>query len=340
MAVKLVEVTRGKVTESLSRGDIAVTDGEGRILYYAGDPYKYTYMRSSAKPIQAIHVCLSGAAEHYGFSDQEIAVMCASHYGEPIHRQTVKSILDKIGLTPNNLLGGTVTSLNTSYALQLAREGVELNPLFSDCSGKHAGMLAVCQYTGHPVDQYISPDHPLQQDIIQLIAEVCRYKVDQIAIGIDGCSVPVHALPLAHMAQGYARITTPGFLSIEQQKAAGTIFRAMNQHPEMVAGTNGFCTELIRHTHGKLIGKIGAEGVYCIGIKNKNVGIAVKMEDGSMNRLPPVVMEVLGRLGLLTQQESQALESFRYMDNLNDVQRKVGSINPIFSLEKTRSADL
>lgn len=334
MAVKLVEVTRGKITESLSRGDVAVTDGEGRIIYYAGDPHKYTYMRSSAKPIQALQVYLSGAAQYYGFSSREIAVMCASHYGEPIHRQTVESILDKTGLTHSHLLGGTVTSLNPSYALQLAREGVKLNPLFSDCSGKHAGMLAVCQYKGYPVDHYISPDHPLQQDIIQLIAGICRYEGENIAIGIDGCSVPVHALPLSHMARGYARLTTPSQLPGEQQAAAGSIFRAMNRHPEMVAGVNGFCTELIRHTHGKLIGKIGAEGVYCIGLKNKNMGIAVKMEDGSMNRLPPVVMEVLNQLELLSHQEIQALERYRYMDNLNDVHWKVGSIQPVFELKK------
>ncbi|MBS3808480.1 MAG: asparaginase [Bacteroidales bacterium] len=334
MAVKLVEVTRGKVTESLSRGDVAVTDGEGRIIYYAGDPHKYTYMRSSAKPLQALQVYLSGAAQHYGFSSREIAVMCGSHYGEPVHRQTVENILDKIGLTRNNLLGGTVTSLNPSYALQLEREGVELNPLFSDCSGKHAGMLAVCQYKGYPVDHYISPDHPLQQEIIQLIAGICRYEAENIAIGIDGCSVPVHALPLSHMAQGYARLTTTSLLPGEQQAAAGSIFTAMNRHPEMVAGTHGFCTELIRHTHGKLIGKIGAEGVYCIGLKNKNMGIAVKMEDGSMNRLPPVVMEVLNQLDLLSHRESQGLETYRYMDNLNDVHWKVGSIQPVFKLNK------
>ena len=334
MAVKLVEVTRGKVTESLSRGDVAVTDAKGRIIYYAGDPHKYTYMRSSAKPIQALHVCLSGTAEHFGFSDREIAVMCASHYGEPMHRQTVEGILQKTGLTLQHLLCGTVTSLNPSYALQLAREGVELNPLFSDCSGKHAGMLAVCQYKGYPVDNYIDPDHPLQQEIVQLIGHICRYQVDDIAIGVDGCSVPVHALPLAHMALGYARLTTPSQLPGQQQKAAETIFRAMNRHPEMVAGTHGFCTELIRQTHGKLIGKIGAEGVYCIGLKNKNMGIAVKMEDGSMKRLPPVVLEILSQLDLLSDQEKQALEKYWHMHNLNDVQWKVGSIQPVFELKK------
>ena len=340
MAVRLVEVTRGKVCESISRGDVAVVSGQGRIIASAGDPHKYTYMRSAAKPLQALHVLLTGAAHHFGFSSAEIAVMCASHYGEPFHRQTVKSILDKIGLTPDHILAGTVTSLDPTYALELARHQVPLDPLFSDCSGKHAGMLAVCQYKGYPVDHYISPDHPLQQEIIQLIASVCRYEADHIAMGIDGCSVPVHALPLSHMAQGYARLTTTSLLAGEQQAAAGSIFGAMNRHPEMVAGTNGFCTELIRHTHGKLIGKIGAEGVYCIGLKNKNMGIAVKMEDGSMKRVPPVVMEVISQLGVLNRQELQALEPWHCMDNFNDVRWKVGSIQPVFALTKASEADL
>lgn len=146
--------------------------------------------------------------------------------------------------------------------------------------------------------------HPLQQELTQLIAATCRYEEDEIAIGIDGCSVPVYALPISQMAQGYARLATPANLPAEQQTAAESIFKAMNKHPLLIRGTNGFCTELIANTHDKLIGKIGAEGVYCIGIKNKNTGIAVKVEDGSIKSLPPAVIEVLNQLGLLDSQEA------------------------------------
>jgi L-asparaginase II len=334
MSVKLVESTRGGMAESISRGDIAVADAEGRLIYYAGDPFKYTFMRSAAKPLQAMRVLISGAAHCYGLSTRETAVICASHYGEPMHRDAVESILHKIGLDHNHLLCGTVTSLKSSYALQLAREGVELNPLFSDCSGKHAGMLAVCRYKGYPVKNYTSPEHPLQQEITQLIADLCRYPQKDIALGIDGCSVPVHALPLVNMARGYARLTTPDQLPDGQQKAARDIIDAMNRHPEMVAGTGGFCTELMRNTQGKLIGKIGAEGVYCIGIRNNNTGMAVKLEDGNMNRLPPVVIEVLKQLNVLTPEELKALDAYHLMDNLNDVGQKVGSNRPVFRLTR------
>lgn len=334
MAVKLVEATRGGMAESISRGDIAVADGEGRLIYYAGDPYKFTFMRSAAKPLQAMEALISGAAHRYGLNSRETAVICASHYGEPVHRNAVESILHKAGLDHSHLLCGTVTSLKSSYALQLAREGVELNPLFSDCSGKHAGMLAVCRHKGYPLENYTSPEHPLQQEIIQLIADLCRYPLKDIALGIDGCSVPVHALPLMNMARGYARITTPGKLPEGQRSAAGYISEAMNRHPEMVAGSGGFCSNLMHNTHGKLIGKIGAEGVYCIGLRNKNTGIAVKLEDGNMNRLPPVVVELLKQLNVLTPEESKALDVYHIIDNLNDLGQKVGSIRPVFELKE------
>jgi len=339
MAVKLVEVSRGGITESISRGDVAVVDAEGRVEHFAGNVGKYTYLRSAAKPLQAMQVILSGAYSYYGFSHKELAVMCASHYGEPMHRETVAGILDKIGLRPEDILAGTVTSLNPDYALKLAGEGVELNPLFSDCSGKHAGMLAICRYKGYPLDGYTSPDHPLQRELLHLIASICQYPESDVGIGIDGCSVPVHAMPLAHMARAYARITSPGNLSGGMESAARGIFEAMNRHPYMVSGTGGFCTELIKNTHGKLIGKVGAEGVYCIGIKNKNTGIAVKMEDGNMKRLPPVVVHVLKKLGLLSRQEYEALGAYHVMSNLNDVHWKVGEIRPVFHLREVKAAD-
>jgi len=335
MSVILCEETRGEVVESLSRGDIAVVDTRGELLYYAGDPGKFTYLRSAAKPLLALEVILSGASQYYGFTDREVAVMCASHFGEPMHRGAVESILTKIGLTREAVLGGHVTSLDPRYASKLACEHVPLNPLFSDCSGKHAGMLSICKYRGYSLDSYTHPDHPLQQELLQLLARLTRYDKEAIAVGVDGCSVPVHAMPLRHMAEGFARLATPG-----QQAwapAAGNIYRAMNRYPEMIAGTGGFCSDLIRHTHGKLIGKIGAQGVYCIGIRNKNMGIAVKMEDGHMERLKPVVIKILEDLGLLTWQEAAALRPYRLMNNRNDLESIVGEIRAVFELEEAHA---
>ncbi len=332
MAVLLVEETRGEVVESLSRGDIAVTNREGQLLFYAGDPGKYTFMRSAAKPIQAMEVVLSGAGDYFGFNDRELAIMCASHFGQPMHRQTVEGILNKIGLTRDHILAGAVTSRNPDYALELARKGLPADPLFNDCSGKHAGMLAVCRYKGYPVENYTDTDHPLQQEILQTIASITDCQAHQITLGIDGCSLPVHALPLDRMARAYARLANPGHLSQPHRKAARIIYDAMNRNPEMIAGTNGFCSDLLRLTSGKMIAKIGAQGIYCIGIQNKNRGLAVKMEDGSMKRLPPAVISILDQLDVLDQEEARALDQYRKPDNLNDARHKVGEIRPAFQL--------
>lgn len=239
------------------------------MLYHYGDPDKYTYWRSAAKPIQAFNVILSGAAEKYGFTDKELAIMCASHYGEKFHLETVQSILSKIGLTENHILGGTVTSLNSKYVLELASKQTELNPMYSDCSGKHAGKLSICQHKNYPLETYKELAHPVQQEILKVITDMCDVKKDDIAIGIDGCSVPVHALPLKNMALAYARLANPEGLASEYKDTSEKIFTAMNKHPEMISGTDGFCTDLIAETNNKLVGKVGAEGVYCVGVKGK-----------------------------------------------------------------------
>ncbi len=334
MSVKLVEVRRGDVVESIHRGDIAVVNYKGDLLYYAGDPGKYTYIRSAAKPIQALSVVLSSAFTEFNLSYRELAVMCASHYGEDFHRETVEQILYKIGLSKENILGGSMPSLSNEVALMHAWENLQPDQLFSDCSGKHAGFLAVCQKKGYPVDAYMNPEHPLQQEILDLISQVCQYPVNRIKIGVDGCSVPVHALPVFNMALGYARLAKPSNFDSDLSEASNLIFKAMNKHPEMIAGTNGFCTDLIANTNGKLIGKVGAEGIYCIGLKREGIGIALKIEDGNMSRIPPVVIKLLKELNVLTQQELSSLKKYFPMANLNDVGTEVGQIQANFELTK------
>ena len=332
MSISLVEVTRGEVVECIHRGDIAVADSSGNLVCHAGDPQKYSYLRSAAKPLQAMNVHVSGAHEAFNFGGAETAVMCSSHYAEEFHLRTVRSILTKIGLTEEHILGGVVTSLNPAHALKLAWDNVELSPLFSDCSGKHAGMLAVCVHKQYDLPTYLSPDHPCQQNICRILGEICAIPVDRIDIGIDGCSAPVHAMPLLNMATGFARMANVDGLEEKFRKGAANIFHSMNSHPQMVSGTGGFCTELIRLTNGKLIGKVGAEGVYCVGVKDRDLGIAVKVENGSMAVLPPIVVSVLAQLDILDEYELQALDSFQRPQNVNDVKTVVGAVTPVFSL--------
>ncbi len=332
MAETLVHVTRGKIVECIHRGDVVVTNNHGDVLYYAGNPFKYTYFRSAAKPLQALNVLLSGAARRYELNKKELAVICASHYAEDIHIRTVEEILEKIGLSPVSILAGPSTSLSKTIALQNARDRKKPNSLHNDCSGKHAGMLATCLHKGYSIKDYISEDHPLQEEILSIISDICNYPREKILSGIDGCSVPVHALPLYNMAQGYARLTNPEKLTPPYREASRQIVDAIIENPKMIAGTGGFCSDLIAASHGKLIGKVGAEGVYCVGIKEKNIGIAVKLEDGAMGMLPPVVMHVLKTLRILSQEELNVLKNYTIMNNLNDSDIKVGEIKPAFKL--------
>lgn len=333
MSEILVEVTRGAIVECSHRGDIAVTDSTGKLIANIGDHGKRSYLRSAAKPLQALAVFESGAYEQYSFSAREIAVICSSHYAEKFHLDAVTSILQKIGLTDEHVLGGIVTSLNPDYALKLAANNVQLTPLFSDCSGKHAGMLAVCMHSGYDIANYLQPDHPCQHAILHALSRICSVPVSEIVIGTDGCNAPVHAMRLDKMALGFARIANHHYAPEQYRSAAKTIFHSMTTYPEMVSGTGGFCTDLMRHTHRKLIGKIGAEGVYCIGVKDRDIGIAIKIESGNMKMLPPVAICVLEQLDILDNNELKALQSYRTVDNVNDLGISVGSVRPVFSLD-------
>lgn len=325
--------TRGKITESHHYANIAVIDQSKKIIASFGDPHYFTYLRSSAKPIQALQIILSGAADAFNLSPNEIALACASHYGENEHINTVLSMMKKASISLTDFLCGTATSLNTQYAFELARNGVQDSELISDCSGKHAGMLAICKYKGYPLKTYLDINHPLQQENLKLIAQFCETDPNNIAIGIDGCSVPVFAVSLYQMATAYLNLVNPVSFEADVQNACDRIFNAMNQHPFMISGSKGFCTALIKATNGRLVGKIGAEGVYCIGLKKEKLAIAIKVEDGSLSVIPTITLHVLKELNLLSHQELYALSEFDQPDILNDNGITVGKIIANFKLK-------
>lgn len=338
MSEKLVEVTRNEIVESIHRGDIAVVDWEGKLMSYTGNAEKYTYMRSAAKPIQAMNVMISGADKEFNFSNEEIAIMCASHYAEKEHLRVVKQILDKIKLNKKHILAGKSKPLSKKVAFEYAWKNFEDNVLFNDCSGKHAGFLAVCRYMNYTYDDYVLEKHPVNQEVLEIISTMTGCGKDDISTGVDGCSLPVHAMPLRNMARGFANLANSQNLKPEFKAAASRVINAMVEYPFMIAGTDGFCTDLIANTNGKLIGKIGAEGIYCIGIKEKGIGIAVKIEDGLMDVLPPVVMKVLTEMEVLEEYELQALSKYSTMRNENDIGTVVGEIRPCFNLNTTISS--
>ncbi|HNW99966.1 MAG TPA: asparaginase [Candidatus Cloacimonadota bacterium] len=332
MSEIFIHESRGKIVESIHRGDAVVVRPGGAIVAECGDLGKVTYFRSSAKPIQAMQVVLSGAADHFELTDQELAVICSSHYAEDFHLEAVSSILKKIGLDENALLCGPAMSLMPEVAEKHCHMGFHAEKRFSDCTGKHAGMLAVCKYMDYPIENYIDPNHPLQKEILQIISDVCEYPADKISIGIDGCSVPVFGIPIFNMALGFVNMANSAYLPEKYRDAADRIFSAMNTYPEMVSGTGGFCTMLMSATDGRMIGKVGAQGVYCIGIRDPQMGIALKIEDGMPGMASMAAMQILVDLHLLKSDEYRKLSCFHKKQNLNDDNIPVGMIEPVFHM--------
>ena len=291
----LAVVRRGALVESVHRGRLAICDPEGNVLEAAGDPQAYIYARSSAKPFQALPLILSGAADTFAFTDEELAVDCASHNAEEPHLAAVRSILEKAGLTEEDLQSGAHLPLYRPEAAKLLRRGEEPRPIHSNCSGKHAGMLAVCAHEGYDTATYREPGHPLQRRILGIIAEVCGLREDEVLVAGDNCGVPAFALPLRSFATGLARIATGEGLSGENSVAARRIRDAMRGHPFMVAGTGRLDTELMDSTD--LFVKGGAEAVLAVGSR-EGWGMALKISDGAERAVRPVALAALGRRGV------------------------------------------
>ena len=293
--VPLAAVRRGELVESAHRGRLAVFDPRGDEIEALGDPEAYVYPRSSAKPFQALPLILSGAADAFGLTDEEVAVACASHNAEEPHLAAVRSILKKAGLEEGDLQSGAHPPMYGPEAERLTRSGEEPRPIHGNCSGKHAGMLAVCVHEGYETLSYRDPGHPLQRYILGLIAEVCGLREDAVLVAGDNCGVPAFALPLQSFATGLARIATGEELSDELAGAAIRIRDAMRAHPFMVAGTGRFDTELMGRTD--LLVKGGAEGVLAAG-NSQGWGMALKISDGSQRAVRPAALAALGGMGI------------------------------------------
>jgi len=326
----VVKVIRGETTESVHYGSIAVVDAEGHLLYMVGDPYFITFFRSSAKPFQAITVVESGAAKAFGFTPSEIAIIAGSHSGEEKHVETVKSILDKIGLGPENLKCGIQTPIGLPESVPEPEK--RFTVLHHNCSGKHAGMLALAKFKNLSFDDYLSPSHPVQQIITGTISEICNYPVGKIGIGIDGCSAPVHALPLYNMAYGFARLVTPNSFPSARAQAVSSVFMAMMDHPEMVGGSDRFDTVIAETPGEKIVAKAGAEGLECFALPDRKWGAAVKIIDGSKRALFPVTVELIYKLGVRSR--SEALSKFHRPVIKNWRNIEVGGFEPGFEIKE------
>ncbi len=309
----------------MHQGWLVITDADGRVLAQVGDdPLLYT--RSSLKPLQALPLLASGGADRWGLTAEELAVTAASHAGSRMHRETVASVLSKAGLSPDQLACGTHMPYDEAAARELTCSGEQPQLLHCNCSGKHAGMLALAAHMGWPTEGYHRLKHPVQQAVREAILEVTGVSPAELSHGIDGCGLPVWRMPLSALARGFARLGRPETLSERWQEAARRIVGAMAAHPERVSGPGRFDTELMRLTQGRLIGKGGGEAVHAGIVREWGWGWALKVADGNRRVTPPVLLETLDRLGALTAEDRKALTGWRSPELRNNRQETVGSI--------------
>ena len=332
MSEPLIEVSRGPVVETIHRGDIVALNASGQIMAWVGDPDKYTFLRSSAKPIQALSVILSGAAEAFSFTPRELALISSSHNAEAIHIDTLLSILHKAGIKEECLQCGAHPPIHQESAMELFRAGRVPGMIHSNCSGKHAGMLAVCKKMGFELEGYLDQHHPVQQMAMERVSVMTGCPVEEMQIGIDGCGVPVHAMPLRHMALAFARLADPQGLPPEYQEAVRRIVAAMQAHPEMVAGTGRVCSNLMTVAGGDVVSKSGAAGLYCIGHLPTRIGVAVKAEDGNGKVAAAAALEFLGQMGFLSDSQLERLRDHHKPIVKNVRGDKCGAMQPIFRL--------
>jgi L-asparaginase II len=324
----IVEVLRGGIVESRHEGAYAVTGPGGALVAAAGDIHRPVYPRSAIKAFQCLPVIETGAADRFGFTDEEIALSCSSHNGEARHVAVARAMLAKLGLSDSALECGTHWPLDQEAQRALARLGETPDQAHNNCSGKHAGMLALALALGVARDGYVNLAHPVQQSVARVMGEMCEADVDHAPCGIDGCSVPTWALPLERLALGFQRLASGESLAPERAAACRRIIAAVRAHPFMVAGTRRFCTDVMTAVP-RLFVKTGAEGVFCAAVPHAGIGIALKCDDGAGRGAEAALAGVLLKLDVWTDEERAALARFARFPLRNWKRTEVGEVRAV-----------
>lgn len=326
----LVEARRGPARESCHRVSVAVVDAAGRRVASSGDPRFPTFLRSAAKPFQAMALVAEGAAARFGLTESELALSCGSHNSEARQVAIVRGLLERIGCREDQLACGPHRPL--ALDLGVPREGdpppadlAPPSPLASNCSGKHAGMLALAQTMGWPLVGYERGDHPVQRRCRDEVARWTGADPSEIVEAVDGCGVVSFRIPLESMALGFARF------GISDDPSAVTVRSAMLRHPDLIAGRNRLCTEVMGAYPGEIIAKVGADGVYGVALPRRGVGVGIKVEDGQARATMVSLVAVLEQLGL-DPPPSRALPRFARFPVLNTRGLEVGELRPTGSL--------
>lgn len=339
----LLETTRGDTAESVHYGALAVVDPQGALIASYGDPQAVTFLRSSAKPFQALPFVVAGGHTHYQLTKKEIALLCASHSGTDEHVQTAAAIQRKANFSEEDLMCGAHPPIHKATAERMLCAGDPLTQNRHNCSGKHSGMLAFARMNGEPLETYLENDHPVQRRILQTFAEMCGLAEEKIQLGTDGCSAPNFAVPLYNAALGWARLADPSGLDEKRAQACRTLTDAMMAHPYMVAGPDRLDTALMQTAKGKLAAKTGAEGYQGLAVLPgasalglPALGIAIKISDGDGHKRASdaVTLEVLRQLGVLSQKELADLSSYGPVRTIYNWRKlAVGEIHPVFKLD-------
>lgn len=326
-----VKVIRGDTVESVHRASIAVVDAKGKLVASFGRPGLVSFMRSSAKPMQAVPLVESGAADRFGFGDKELAIANGSHNGEETHTTLVESMLSRIGVGPEALRCGRHAPMGKDAAAAI---GEKYSSLHHNCSGKHAGMLAVCVHNGWDLPTYQAPDHPLQQAILKVVSQETGIAADRIPTAIDGCGVPTFAVPIRVAARVYARLVDPSSVQGARRETLLRIRDAMRKEPAFVAGAGRLDTDLMRAANGNLIVKAGAEAYFCAGLVKERLGIAIKIEDGAMRAMPAALVGTLRELGVVDKRFLAATKDQWDEPVRNVVGRVVGRYESVIKLRR------
>lgn len=317
----LCRVTRGELTESIHVAFAVAVDETRQPFYSTGDPQYLTCIRSSLKPFQAAASVKAGAVDAAEFNDEELALMCASHKGEKMHVKTAQSMLTKLGLTVDDYECGSHFPSDTLTRHRMIREDKEAQPLHNNCSGKHAGMLALAKHLGQGTANYIKKDHPVQRTILEYVQDVSG--LEMIPTEIDGCSAPTPFMTLETIAGMFQTLAAGNEPELKR------VFKAMCSCPDLVGGSNHFDTNFIKALTGRGVTKVGGESVRGIALKTQDkgpVGIAIKILDGNFRALPVATMKLLEHLELLTEEELQNLDKFRTKILKNHNQIEIGRI--------------
>lgn len=336
------ELTRGRIVESIHFGAAAVVDSHGKLIASLGDPQLVTFLRSSAKPFQALPFIERKGHEKFGLTPREVALICASHSGTDEHVAVLKGMQAKIGVGVDDLMCGMHYPIHAATTDAMKLRGELPTPYRHNCSGKHTGMLAHARLRGAPIENYIDFKHPVQESILKAFASMCDLPVEKVELSIDGCSAPNFAVPLYNAAYGYARLCDPYDQEPARAEACRTISAAMMSNPDMVGGPGRFDTTLMQAGNGRILVKGGAEGYQSVGLMpgalsadSPGIGIAIKISDGDPTdrARQGVALAILKALGALNAEQLDQMSAFGPQIVLRNFRNlEVGLSRPAFKL--------